>query len=132
LLVRVTNYSNAALRPLKYTENDVKELAKLLLCKASGFDEMRVLSPTRGKKDKADLPTTDNIEKAIDDLVQKKERHDTILIGLSGHGVQLEMKEPDEKGSRRRTPTSAPATPVNYSTGLSKNLILLDDLFAVL
>ena len=74
LLVGVTDYKNASLNPLKFTENDVEELAKLLRAKASGFDEVRVLSHTRGKKDANDLPTAANIEKAIDDLVADKGR----------------------------------------------------------
>ena len=34
-------------------------------------------------------------------LVREKGRNDTILIGLAGHGVQLEVKDPDERASRR-------------------------------
>jgi hypothetical protein len=49
LLVGVTEYDHASLAPLKYTENDVEELARLLQRRTAGFDTVNVLTVSRGK-----------------------------------------------------------------------------------
>src|SRR5258708_7585886 len=58
LLVGVKAYDHFKLSPLKYTENDVTELA--LLLRPAGFD-ITLLTDSEGKKDKARKPTTENI-----------------------------------------------------------------------
>src|SRR3712207_3074718 len=101
LLVGVNEYDHAKLPALRYTENDAEELAKVLRSKASGFDEVRVLTTARGKKDARDAPTAANIARAVDALVARKRQGDTVLVALSGHGVQLEVEDPDGKGKER-------------------------------
>jgi uncharacterized caspase-like protein len=54
LLVGVKEYQRETFPDLKYTENDVEELAKILT--KSGFAKVRVLTNARGKKDRADAP----------------------------------------------------------------------------
>src|SRR5262245_51075149 len=54
LLVGVTEYKADQFATLKYPENDVEKLAELL--EKGGFTTVRVLSNTRGKKDRADAP----------------------------------------------------------------------------
>src|SRR4051794_40847379 len=71
LLVGVTKYGSDHFPPLKYTENDAEEMAKLLT--KAGF-EVRVLTTSRGEKDAKDAPTAANVRAALDELVQGKKR----------------------------------------------------------
>jgi uncharacterized caspase-like protein len=98
LLVGIKAYDHNKLPDLKYTENDVEELGKLLRTKASGFDKITLLTTTRGKKDTAARPTAKNIAAALKALLATKTKHDTILVALSGHGVQVSVNDPDGKG----------------------------------
>src|SRR4051794_28118030 len=61
LLVGVAAYNHSQLPDLKFTENDVEALAEVLRKPKGGFDSVRVLSTTRGKKNRADMPTKANI-----------------------------------------------------------------------
>ena len=127
LLVGVTEYDHASLPTLKYTENDVEELATIL--HDADFTSIRVLSVSRGKKDKRDSPTTANITRALDDLLAKPTKHDTVLIALAGHGVTLEVPDPDEKKPGKThsyfCPADAHFRNVSYSTGKGPRLILM-------
>jgi tetratricopeptide (TPR) repeat protein len=97
LLVGVRDYDSSKLSPLKYTENDVEELAEILARPETGFANVRVLTSTRGKTKAEDAPTRANIRAAIKALVEKRKRDEMILVGLAGHGLQLEVKEGDRK-----------------------------------
>jgi hypothetical protein len=67
LLIGERDYvARSTLGPLKYTENDVEELAKVLKRAGSPFrGNVRVLTCTRGTKDNKDQPRAANIRKAI-------------------------------------------------------------------
>jgi formylglycine-generating enzyme required for sulfatase activity len=91
LLVGVRDYDSSKLDPLKYTENDAEDLAGVL-GKQGGFT-LRVLTTSRGNKNRSDAPTTANLRAEIKKLLAGKTRNDTILIALSGHGIQAEVKE---------------------------------------
>src|SRR5262245_16969431 len=80
LLVGVTEYKHSAFGTLKYTENDVEKLAALLKDPRSGFTEVRVLSTARGKKDRDDAPTAENVSKALADLVKERTKDDVVLV----------------------------------------------------
>ena len=87
LLVGVQEYDHAKQFPaLSYAENDVNETAKEL--KKAGYAV--VLLTTRDEKNK---PTLANIEKHLDALLAKATKHDLILVGLAGHGMQFDKKE---------------------------------------
>jgi formylglycine-generating enzyme required for sulfatase activity len=88
LLVGVRAYKHRDLEDLKYTENDVEELAKALL----GFAEVVVLTSTRGEKNADAAPTAASIRKQLKALLDKVSKHDTIVVALAGHGVQLKVK----------------------------------------
>src|SRR5262245_34226831 len=88
LLVGVTAYDSDAFRNLKYPENDVEDLAAALSRPGTGFTSVRVLTATRGKKNKADLPTAANVRKALAELVAKRTKKDVVLVALAGHGMQ--------------------------------------------
>jgi formylglycine-generating enzyme required for sulfatase activity len=97
LLVGVKDYGHARLSKLRFTENDVEALAELLNKKVAGFDSVQVLTDSRGKKNPADKPSAANIRGALKKLLAKKERLDTVLVALSGHGIQLQVKGEDGK-----------------------------------
>jgi hypothetical protein len=61
LLVGVRAYNHKKLVDLKYTENDVEELADVL----KGFNEVVVLSSTRGAKKTEAAPTAANTSTAF-------------------------------------------------------------------
>jgi formylglycine-generating enzyme required for sulfatase activity len=133
LLIGVRDYQRATLTPLKYTENDVEELAAVLDRPGSPFHgNVRVLTSTRGKKDKTDEPTAENIRKAVTALIKGKSKHDTVLVALSGHGVQLTVRPPKGKGKEKSfayfCPSDADLARPDYDTGRHDNLILLSDL----
>jgi formylglycine-generating enzyme required for sulfatase activity len=132
LLIGVKQYKRSNQFPdLQYTENDVEKLATIL--RSGGFTTVRLLTTTRGSK-KADAPTAANIRKELDALLADRSPRDTVLVALSGHGVALDVADPDGKGKNRTysffCPSDSDLVGVSYSTGMSKWLLNMDDLFA--
>jgi len=133
ILVGINKY-DGRLRDLDYAERDVTELGKVL--KEQGF-EVRVLIATGTGDDKATLA---NVEKAVKATLAKIGKKDLLLIGLAGHGFQLEV--PDAQGKLESgaffCPVDArkgdPATMLSISklieqiddSGASANLLLVD------
>jgi formylglycine-generating enzyme required for sulfatase activity len=97
LLVGVRSYDHKKLEDLKYTENDVEELALAL----KGFNEVVVLTSTRGAKRADAVPTAANIRKQLERLLQRATKHDTIVVGLAGHGLQIKVKVKDAAGQEK-------------------------------
>jgi hypothetical protein len=95
LLVGVKSYDHSKLSDLKYTENDAEEMAAVLA--EAKYDEVVVLTTTRGSKDDRKKPTKANLERELKRLLGKVTKHDVVLIGLSGHGVQYEVKQGNKK-----------------------------------
>jgi TPR repeat protein len=130
LIVGINAYEHAKLPPLKYAENDAAELARVLQAPSAGFARVRVLTTVRGKKDRDDLPTARNVKTALAELFKGKTRRDTVLIALSGHGLQLEVRDPQGKGAARTfpffCPTDAQLNDTDYGTGSSPTLVNLD------
>src|SRR5687768_13421770 len=83
VLTGVTAYEAGTFPTLRYTENDVEELSKLLK-EQSGFAEVRLLTNKRGKVNSADAPTKENIDKALKTLMARKKSEDLILVAFSG------------------------------------------------
>ena len=129
LLVGVNTYTHKDLQPLKYTENDVEELAKLLGKESAGFATVRVLTATRGKKNPKDRPTAANIRAAIAELAESMTGQDLMLLALSGHGVELSVSDPDNKRPNKDyhyfCPSDATLEGVSYSTGEHAKLLHL-------
>jgi formylglycine-generating enzyme required for sulfatase activity len=89
LLVGVRTYDHKKLEDLKYTENDIEELALEL----KGFTEVVVLTSTRGEKKAEAAPTAANIRAQLGRLLRRVTKHDTVVVGLAGHGLQLKVKD---------------------------------------
>lgn len=88
-LVGVRNYDKNELRNLPFPEEDVASLAAVL--KESGYrkENVVVLTQTRGAERARSLPTAKNIRREFKALLRDREEGDTILVALSGHGVQF-------------------------------------------
>jgi formylglycine-generating enzyme required for sulfatase activity len=99
LLVGVRDYDSAKLPPLRFTENDIVELSEVLTEQA-GFTSVRVLSTSnaalRKGRAKANAPTRANIGAELKRLLANKKKDDTVLVGLSGHGIQREVNGKQE------------------------------------
>jgi formylglycine-generating enzyme required for sulfatase activity len=90
LLVGIRDYDSAKFDDLKWTENDVEEMAAVL---AHNSWQVRLLTTTRGKRNDAAAATAANIRAAIKALLANRTRPDTILIALAGHGVHCKVKD---------------------------------------
>jgi uncharacterized caspase-like protein len=136
LLVGVAEYNHSKLPDLKYPENDVEELAKILRRPSAGFDSVRLLTSTRGKSDPKSAPTAANIRAALQELVAERGKHDTVVVALAGHGIKLEVQDPDDKGPPKYLsyfcPADADLAGVSYSTGRSKRLVNLAEVLDAL
>jgi formylglycine-generating enzyme required for sulfatase activity len=126
LLVGVREYDSAKFPTLEYTENDADDLAEVL-AKQAGFS-VRVLTTSRGKARKEDSPTGDNLRAAIQALLAKKTKHDTVLVALAGHGMQARVKEGGaEKDESFFCPSDAQVNDTGTLLGLSKLFADLDE-----
>ena len=82
LLVGVTEYQRDTFTTLKYTENDVERLARLLNRPGSGFAQVRVLTVSRGKKNSKDAPDARNALAVLKTVVNRTEG-DTLVISAA-------------------------------------------------
>jgi formylglycine-generating enzyme required for sulfatase activity len=96
LLVGVRVYrGDAGLGNLKYPENDVNALGELLQ-KQLGYKTVVVMTQGRGAFNAELLPTADNIEVNLKALLEDCKKGDTVLVALTGHGLQLPDGEREE------------------------------------
>jgi formylglycine-generating enzyme required for sulfatase activity len=134
LLVGVRQYDHVDLDPLRYTEKDAEELTSLIDRPGSPFHgNVRLLTTTRGQRNKDDAPTAANIRKALEKLVAGRTRDDLVLVALSGHGVQLSVPDPTGKGKDKSygyfCSADADLVRPDYETGRHPRLVLLADMF---
>jgi formylglycine-generating enzyme required for sulfatase activity len=83
-LVGVRTYRHSELKDLAYPENDVEDLNKLL--NRQGFTV--TLLTTRAKPDQEQFPTSENIRRYFADVLSGASKHDLLVVGLAGHGLQ--------------------------------------------
>src|SRR5262249_49084792 len=88
LLVGVKKYKKEELSDLKFTENDVTELAELL--RQGGYRRVVVLTQKAGAADPDLLPTGENIRDSLRGLLKGLRPRDSVLLAFSGHGVQFQ------------------------------------------
>jgi TPR repeat protein len=130
LLVGVKSYDHASLSDLKHTENDVEELARLLT--AGPFNEVVVLTTTRGSTNEDARPTAANIRKQLERLLRRVTKHDLVILGLAGHGLQLRIVDPKTKKEREENffcASNAKPRDTKDLAELSKTMIPLVELF---
>jgi formylglycine-generating enzyme required for sulfatase activity len=89
-LVGVRQYDRTQLNALQYTENDVTQLAGVLA--RGGYRKANVvlMTQTVGASETRFLPIAKNIRKELDLLLREVGAGDSLLVALSGHGVQYE------------------------------------------
>ncbi len=144
-LVAVTEYRHSGLDPLEFTERDIEDFGRQLA--GAGFDVL-ALTPKSGKSDAKLQPTAANIRTRLAEFLKSRKvsRHDLVLLGLSGHGLQprgsgdsffcpidanLSMAELDQ--GKRQTPKE-PDTLVSVGellttleeSGVGQKLVLVD------
>jgi formylglycine-generating enzyme required for sulfatase activity len=90
VLVGINQYDHRKLGRLKYAENDVKGLGRLLA--GAGY-EVLLLTPAEGAKDAKRKPTKANIEARLKEVLRKCGRGDTALVALAGHGLHFEGQD---------------------------------------
>jgi hypothetical protein len=90
VLTGVNRYEHADLKTLKYAENDVVALAKLL--RENGYEVVLLTGP-EGARDAKRQPTRVNIEARIKEVLRKCRRGDTVLLAFAGHGLQFEGRK---------------------------------------
>jgi hypothetical protein len=127
VLVGVRTYAHDSLPDLKHTERDVEELAKVL--ESSGY-QVTLLTSTRGKKDAGAAPTAKNIRVALKKVLDRVNKHDTVLVGLAGHGLQFSVDVAGkEKDKSFFCPSDARPRDTKDLKLLSETMIGLDELF---
>jgi formylglycine-generating enzyme required for sulfatase activity len=110
LLVGVKQYDH--LKELKFTENDVTELAAVL--RPAGFD-VTLLCDGEGERDGSLAPTRDNVNRHLARVAGLCRKGDTLLLAFAGHGVQ-----PDARGDSYFCPRDAKATDANTLVSLTR------------
>jgi enterochelin esterase family protein len=91
LLVGVRKYKKEELSDLKFTENDVNDLAALL--RQNGYRRVVVLTQKNGANNPDLLPTGDNIREYLQTTLKNCQPEDTVLLSFSGHGVQFKEEK---------------------------------------
>src|SRR5262249_21127203 len=119
LLVGVKEYHHRGLADLKYTENDVAELAKIL--RPAGY-AVTLLCDSEGQKDRSRKPTRANVEKALKEVLKGLGKHDTVLIAFAGHGLQF-----GKKGGAYFCPYDASPSDPKTLVSLNKQTVFTHD-----
>ncbi|MFO0809830.1 MAG: caspase family protein [Gemmataceae bacterium] len=120
LLVGVKDYKGTDLQSLKYTENDVEELAGIL--RASGYRRVTLLTQSEAFSRKNDdfFPTADNVRDNLKAMLAERQPADTVFIAFAGHGVQL------------KEPAGMFFCPQKSDLADPRTLVALDDVYAAL
>jgi C-terminal peptidase prc len=89
LLVGVRVYDKNELRSLQFTDADMEDLAAVL--KEQGYrpENVVVMTQRHGAEDSRFLPDAARIRKELRGLLRGRGPTDTVLVALSGHGVQF-------------------------------------------
>ena len=85
VLVGVNDY--VRLQKLRYTKNDIEALRDELL--KIGFEKKNVYCLTSGAAEEKNRPTKENIEVIIETVLKLAKHGDTVIIAMSGHGVEV-------------------------------------------
>jgi formylglycine-generating enzyme required for sulfatase activity len=92
-LVGVREYDPAELTSLRFTENDVTDLARTLKTVGYKEDNILLMTQTVGATKIRMLPTSINIRKQLSLLIRELQPDDTLLLAFSGHGLQFKDKD---------------------------------------
>ena len=88
LLIGVDKYSDGSgFASLKYTEQDVAQLAEVLLGVGYRPEHVRLMTLKRGNEDSRFYPSLRNVRREIKLLAADCKPEDTLIVALSGHGI---------------------------------------------
>jgi TPR repeat protein/uncharacterized caspase-like protein len=89
LLIGVRQYGENELRPLRFAEADVVQLAQVL--RDSGYrpENVVLLTQARGAENHRFLPLAANIRKELRLLLKNRTRADSVIVAFAGHGVEF-------------------------------------------
>jgi len=88
LLVGVNKYDDSdLLGPLKYTENDVNDLGRIL--REDGYAQVVLMTQAAGKSDQRLIPSAENIRQQLAALLANRQKEDLVIVAFSGHGLQI-------------------------------------------
>jgi formylglycine-generating enzyme required for sulfatase activity len=112
---------------LNYTARDVEALAVVL--RDGGFDEVVVLTdPPEGKNPATRANVLDRLEKLVakqPNPANNVRQGDVVMVVLSGHGLELDVPDPEKPGKTRREAFFAP---VDGNKGKPDTLVSLGHL----
>jgi tetratricopeptide (TPR) repeat protein len=95
LLVGVKKYNaGGGLRSLHYTESDMIDLAKVL--QANGYRPENIIlmtQATAARQGERFLPQAARVRKELRQLLKDRSPADTVVVGFSGHGIQLKTTD---------------------------------------
>jgi formylglycine-generating enzyme required for sulfatase activity len=88
-LVGVRQYNKAELTSLQFTENDISQLADILVQSGYAPENVVVMTQARGALDARFAPFARNIVDELSLLIGELTEEDSILVAFAGHGVQF-------------------------------------------
>ena len=91
LLIGIENYDDIKIPTLNFAADDAEEFSKILIEKGR-FSHVILLTDKVSQQltnIKRELPTRDNIIRALSDLAKKTRAEDTVVIYYSGHGTVI-------------------------------------------
>jgi formylglycine-generating enzyme required for sulfatase activity len=94
VVVGVSEYDSSKLAKLEFASKDASDMESVL--RQTGY-EVKCLNTDRGRNDARLIPNKRNIEEAVEWLVSKRKRNETILVALSGHGTTIEVPDVTER-----------------------------------
>lgn len=88
-LVGCSDYDKRELRPLQYTVKDVQEFSQVLV--ESGVPKENIVM-MHDQQSRNLLPEGKKIREQLDLLLARVDSQSTLIVALSGHGIQFEAK----------------------------------------
>jgi serine/threonine protein kinase len=89
LLIGVDRFDDADLRPLKYPQKDMADLAHVLVQGGYRSDAVVLMTSSAGEKDPRRLPTEANIRTELRRLAEVAGPDDSLLVALTGLSAQF-------------------------------------------
>src|SRR5262245_34028909 len=118
LLVGVNKYDKRLFNDLSFAERDVEEMATVL--EKGGYEVQLLTGSATGAK----RATLKNIQGAVETLLKERTKRDLVLIGLAGHGLQIEV--PNDAGKLQ---SESFYCPVDAEASNAKTMLSIGQLF---
>jgi serine/threonine protein kinase/WD40 repeat protein len=90
LLLGISNYASDELKPLRYAEKDVTQLAKLLRLNYDIETNVLLLTQTNAEQNPRWLPRKKEFRTELTNLLAHRIKGDSVVVALACHAVQFE------------------------------------------